>query len=327
METRAHHVLIGLFTLIVVGGLMWFGLWLARGGLEREADYYDLVFEEEVTGLIVGSSVLYNGIRVGEVVELAIDPADPRRTMGRIRVARDTPVSEDTVAQLGVAGFLTGSAHVRLSGGSPESRPLPGGEGDVPVITVEPSPFSRLLAESDVFIERINTIVERVNQLLSPENTERFSRTLDHIEQTTGVVAEQQNQIRQGAQALLQAGHQADETLKEAAITLQEAAETVRQASRFLEHGNHLLDTHGDDIFENASRSMASLERTMTRIDSLTAGNQDAMDDAMQGMTEIGPALQELRMTLNTLRTVTRRLEEDPAGFLMSRDTIKEFKP
>lgn len=327
METRAHHVLIGLFTIIVAGGLMWFGLWLAKGGLERDADYYDLVFEEEVSGLVVGSSVLYNGIRVGEVVELAIDPSDPRRTMGRIRVTRDTPVSEDTVAQLGVAGFLTGSAHVRLSGGSPESRPLSGGEGDVPVITVEPSPFSRLLAESDVFIERINTIVERVNQLLSQENTERFSRTLDHIEQTTGVIAEQQNQIRQGAQALVQAGHQADEMLKEAAITLREATETVKQASRFLEHGNHLLDSHGDDIFESASRSMVSLDRTMTRIDTLMAGNQDALDDAMQGMTEIGPALRELRRTLSTLRTVVGRVEEDPAGFLMSRDTIKEFNP
>lgn len=327
METRAHHVLIGLFTVIVAGGLMWFGLWLARGGLERDADYYGLVFEEEVSGLTVGSSVLYNGIRVGEVVDLAIDPSDPRRTMGRIRVARDTPVSEDTVAQLGVTGFLTGSAHVRLSGGSPESPPLRRAEGEVPVIDVEPSPFSRLRAEGDVLWERINTMAQRINQLLSPENTERFTRTLGHIEQTTGAIAEQTDQIRQGAQALVQAGHQADETLKEAAITLREAADTVKQASRFLEHGNHLLDSHGDDIFENASRSMVSLDRTMTRIDTLMAANRDAMDDAMQGMTEIGPVLRELRVTLGTLRTVVRRLEEDPAGFLMSRDTIKEFNP
>lgn len=132
METRAHHVLIGMFSILAVGGLMWFGLWLAKGGLEREANYYDLVFEEEVTGLTVGSSVLYNGIRVGEVVELSIDPADPRRTLGRIRIARITPVSEDTVAQLGVAGFLTGAAHVRLSGGSPESPPLKAVEGMFP---------------------------------------------------------------------------------------------------------------------------------------------------------------------------------------------------
>lgn len=170
-------------------------------------------------------------------------------------------------------------------------------------------------------------MAQRINQLLSPENTERFSRTLEHIERTTEAVAEQTDQIRQGAQAMVQAGHQADETLHEAAITLQEAAETVKQASRLLERGNSLLDTHGDDIFENASRSMASLERTMTRIDSLTAGNRDVMDDAMRGVAEIGPVLRELRTTLHTLRTVVRRLEEDPAVFLMGRDSIKEFKP
>lgn len=327
METRAHHVLIGLFSILVAGGLMWFGLWLAKGGLEREANYYGLVFEEEVTGLTVGSSVLYNGIRVGEVVELSIDPADPRRTLGRIRVARDTPVSEDTVAQLGVAGLLTGAAHVRLSGGSPESPPLEGGEGDAPVIPVEPSPFSKLRTEGYELWERVDSMTQRINQLLSPENTERFSRTLQHLERTTAAVAEQTDQIRQGAQALVQAGHQADETLSEAAVTLREAAETVKLAGRFVERGNTLLDTHGDDIFENASRSMASLERTMTRIDSLTAGNRGAMDDAMRGAAEIGPALRELRTTLNALRTVARRLEEDPAAFLMGRDAIKEFKP
>lgn len=327
MEPRAHHVLIGLFTVIVVSGLMWFGLWLARGGLEREADYYDLVFKEEVTGLTVGSSVLYNGIRVGEVVELALDPVDPRQTLARIRLGPDTPVREDTRAQLGVAGLLSGAAHIRLSGGSPQSPPLLGEGGDVPVIAVQPSPISRLRTETVVLWERINTLVERFNRLLSPENTERFSRTLEHIEQTTRVIAEQNDQIRQGAQALVQAGHQADDTLEQAAITMQEAAETVRQASRFLEHGNDLLDTHGDDIFGNASRSMASLDRTMTRIDALMAENQEAMHGAMQGMSDIGPAVRELRATLSALRTVVRRLEEDPAGFLMNQDGIEEFNP
>jgi phospholipid/cholesterol/gamma-HCH transport system substrate-binding protein len=169
--------------------------------------------------------------------------------------------------------------------------------------------------------------VQRINGLLSPDNTERFGSTLENLEQTTGVIAEQADEIRRGAQALVQAGQQADETLKEAAITLREAAETVRQASQFLEHGNRLLDTHGENIFENASSSMASLDRTMTRIDSLMARNQDAMDDAIQGTSEIGPAIRELRMTLNALQSVARRLDEDPAGFLMGRDGIKEFNP
>ena len=34
METRAHHVLIGLFTVLVIVGAMLFGLWLAKASMD-----------------------------------------------------------------------------------------------------------------------------------------------------------------------------------------------------------------------------------------------------------------------------------------------------
>lgn len=50
METRAHHVLIGLFTLLVVVAGLLFGVWLAKSHADREWHYYDVVFNEAVTG-------------------------------------------------------------------------------------------------------------------------------------------------------------------------------------------------------------------------------------------------------------------------------------
>lgn len=35
METRAHHVLIGLFSVIVIGAALLFGLWLAKSEIGR----------------------------------------------------------------------------------------------------------------------------------------------------------------------------------------------------------------------------------------------------------------------------------------------------
>jgi phospholipid/cholesterol/gamma-HCH transport system substrate-binding protein len=35
METRAHHVLIGLFTVIVVTAALLFGLWLAKTSTDQ----------------------------------------------------------------------------------------------------------------------------------------------------------------------------------------------------------------------------------------------------------------------------------------------------
>ncbi|MGH8116608.1 MAG: MlaD family protein, partial [Rhodanobacteraceae bacterium] len=61
METRAHHVLIGAFTLVVVALVVLFALWLGKTSLNRQFHYYDIVFTEAVTGLSKGSAVQYNG--------------------------------------------------------------------------------------------------------------------------------------------------------------------------------------------------------------------------------------------------------------------------
>lgn len=42
METRAHHVLIGLFTVLAVGGALLFALWLGKSSMDREYNYYEI---------------------------------------------------------------------------------------------------------------------------------------------------------------------------------------------------------------------------------------------------------------------------------------------
>ncbi len=51
METRAHHVLIGLFTVLMVGAALLFGLWLGQSERRQPGGQYDIVFEEAVSGL------------------------------------------------------------------------------------------------------------------------------------------------------------------------------------------------------------------------------------------------------------------------------------
>src|SRR6185437_4990399 len=134
METKAHHVLIGAFTLVVVAAVLLFALWLGKTSLNRQYSYYDIVFTEAVTGLSKGSPVQYNGIQIGEVSQLKLDPRDPRKVLARIKV--------DTRAKLGLLG-LTGVAFVQLSGGAPTSKPLmPTPDNPVPEIESETSALS-----------------------------------------------------------------------------------------------------------------------------------------------------------------------------------------
>ncbi|MGW8463987.1 MlaD family protein [Pseudomonas sp. CLCA07] len=312
METRAHHVLIGLFTVIVVAGALLFGLWLAKSSVDTEFKDYEVVFNEAVSGLSKGSSVQYSGIKVGDVVTLRLDPKDPRRVLARIRLGGDTPVKEDTKAKLALTG-VTGTSIIQLSGGTPQSPALKGKDGNLPTIVASPSPIALLLSDSNELMAGVNTLMHNANLLFSTENVERISNTLEHLEQTTGTIADQRGDIRQAMQQLASVGKQANNMLE--------------QTTALMRNANGLLNDHGKQALGSAEQAMKSLEQSTTTINKLLATNQDSLNSGMQGLNGLAPAIRELRETLTSLRAISQRLEENPSGYLLGRDKNKEFTP
>ena len=71
METRAPYALIGLFVLATIGAVFGFVYWLHNTGGLGERTVYRVRFENTVSGLLPAPRVLFNGIRVGEVTDLA----------------------------------------------------------------------------------------------------------------------------------------------------------------------------------------------------------------------------------------------------------------
>lgn len=312
METRAHHVLIGLFTVLTVGAALLFALWLAKSSADREFDYYDVIFTEAVSGLSRGGVVQYSGIKVGEVVELKLDPKDPRQVIARVRLNGGTPVRQDTRAKLTLAG-ITGTSLIQLTGGTPSSPPLTAAPGKVPRIVASPSPFARLLADGEDLMTNVNNLLISANRILSPENAERIDRTLEHLEQTTGAIAGQRDNFA--------------EALEQLALASREGRQAMRELAQLMERGNGLLDDQGRSILVDAQKTMASLERSAQRLDALIESNQGAVDGGLRGLNQLGPALQDLRSTLRSLQGVSRQLEDNPADYLLGRDKPKEFQP
>ena len=268
METRAHHVVIGLFTLIVVSAALLFCLWLTNSGSDRQFRLYDIVFNEPVSGLSQGSTVQYSGIRVGEVTQLRLDRDNPNKVWARIRVSASTPIREDTQARLTVAG-ITGTSNIQFSSGSQTSPLLEGKDDEVPIIIATPS--------------------------------------------VTQTVADQRGDLRTLLQQLAQASKQANETLT--------------QTNRQLRNANGLMDGQGKQLGSDAAKTMASLQNTSTILNKLVSENKTSLNNGMQGMNELGPAVDELRRTLATLRAAVSRLEENPAALLRGRERTQEFTP
>ena len=179
METKANYVLIGFFTLGVLAGAFAFVHWFRSIGKATVSANYHVVFQGPVGGLRTGASVLFNGMRVGEVSDLQLNRLDPKQVVATIKIDANTPVRSDTVVGLDFQG-LTGIANIALKGGDPAAGPLPEGPDGMSVLTADvaatqdiSAAVREVLRKVDVFITDNSTQVH--NSLV---NIETFTNTL-----------------------------------------------------------------------------------------------------------------------------------------------------
>jgi len=306
METRANYILIGTFTLLASVGLMLFALWAANYSSEREWRVYRVIFHEPVTGLSEGSSVLYNGIAVGTVRQLMLDPNDPRAVIAELRLHASAPVKTDTSARLSMTS-LTGTPVIQLTGGSPEAPLLVARGNAVPVIDTGASALQNIA-------DTANRLVERLDRALSEDNVARISDTLSHLEQITRSVSEREDDIH----ALLANARQASQRL-DAALTT--TARTMEDFDRTLVQQLPALVARLDDTLER-------LNSAATGADQIIGDNRAAIASfASDGLAQLGPTLAELRALAQDLRRISERFDENPARYLFGHDAPKEFDP
>lgn len=312
MEPRAHHVLIGLFTLVFLASAMVFALWLGKTSTDRDYAWYEVVFDRGVSGLSEGSPVKYSGIEVGDVSELSLDPEDPRNVRALIRVDSEVPIKEDTRAGLALTN-ITGSMSIELEGGNPDSRTLEGNRNAPPAIYAEPSAFSTLMSTSEKLFAKLDELMTNANAMVTPDNARHLKRSLENLDTISTGLLEQRDELSRLVASFDQLSGQTENTL-----------ETFR---RFGVTANSMLDNEGRQLFTTAQSAMNSLETTTTRLEEITARNEGSLDHGMQGIGELAPAMRELRHTLRSLNSVIYRFEDDPAGLLLGRDPIREFEP
>lgn len=305
MEPRAHHVLIGVFTVVVAVAAVLFSLWLAKAGQDAETRDYDIVFLEGVRGLSRGSAVQYNGLRVGEVRLLRLDPNDLQRVRAQVSIQASIPIHEDTQARLALAG-ITGQSVIELSGGTPNSPLLEAMGDSLPMIVASPSPLAQLMAGGEEMMTQISKLLDNANTFLSSENSKSLSASLQKLETLMG----QLSTAGEGVPALVK-----------------ELSQASQQATTLLSSTQGLVDRQGTQAMNAIQKSMEDFSRATQSLSKLLEQNSGAIGRGAQGLTEIEPALRELRQVLAGFRAVTSRLEDNPAGYLLGRDKLQEFTP
>ena len=179
MEIRARYVLMGLFSLAVILAGFGFVYWLENVGGLSERSIYRIRFDSSVSGLLLGSAVQFNGIRVGEVTDLSLNPEDPRQVIVTVSILKDTPVRTDTAVGL-IFGGLTGVPEIALSGGTPAAPQPQASRAEPPLLVAETGASMDWTAAAREAFVRIDTLLSDNSEALTETiaNLDTFSEAL-----------------------------------------------------------------------------------------------------------------------------------------------------
>ncbi len=186
METRANFVAIGAFVLAVIFAGFGFIYWMSTTRDTSSRSELLIAFDGAVTGLGVGGPVLFNGIKVGEVTKLSLDPQNPSRVLALTSVDNTVPLKKDSKAELGYQG-LTGAAHIQLKGGTPSAPSLFAGNA-IPFIKADMSPFDNLIEGAQTLVEKANTTLDVIEKVAA-DNRESISKTVRNVEKFSDALA------------------------------------------------------------------------------------------------------------------------------------------
>ncbi len=187
METKANTALIGAFTLIVLAFAFVFVYWLARGAGEDTNAHLTVIFEDPVTGLSVGSQVVFNGIKIGDVKTLDLDPQNPKNVIAGLAVTPKPSVKADTQVTLGFQG-LTGVGYIEMAGGSQALPPIWEAQPS-PTIIATRSSMQDLLAGARTILARADETLQTLEKTVSDNSDDIALAVLDVRKFTSALAA------------------------------------------------------------------------------------------------------------------------------------------
>ena len=309
MERDAHYATVGIATVALIAALAVFAIWLARLQFNNDYDLYDIVFYGPVRGLSEGGEVHFNGIRVGEVTALNLDPEKGDQVIARVRLDGQTPVRVTSRAQLEPQG-ITGLKYIQITAGNPESALLKAQypEGVVPVIQSQPSPLAELLSGSGTLLAQAVDALNRVNRVLSDDNIRSFSTTLANVEEVSAEL-----QARKGMLA----------ELEEA---LQNANNAILEYQRVAQTTNQLIDTDAREAIANINAASAEAQAAMESLNRTVSGLERPVGDfAQTGLPQLTETVQSLQEATESLKSLLEEVRSSPRDFI-SRPASQELE-
>lgn len=322
MENKAHYALIGMFVMLFFLAIIAAVLWLSNSQFDQKFDDYEVSFNGPVRGLSQGSEVRFNGLKVGEVTRLGLDPKDTNVVVAKIQVVSDTPVDTESYARLEPLG-LTGLSYIQVfSGGEglPLLNDLPG--RDMKRIEGQMSQLDTFLDDGGSVIEKATVTLSHVNSVLAADAIRDFHSILRNIEYITANIdtseldmAEINDMIRSIRLAADRVAITADSFTETSASVNAIATEDVRS------------------LLQKAEGSLAQLDGAIGSFGGLAGNGDELVTDARDainrlsnsGLTDMEETIDGIRRVVQTFGRIADSLEQNPAQFIVGteRETVE----
>ncbi len=263
METRANYILIGAFTLAVIVGVFGFVYWFQNIGGTGERAFYRVVFDGSVSGLRTGASVLFNGIRVGEVTGLALDPKRPKQVIARISVDKGVAIRADTEIGLEFQGLI-GISALSLKGGDPNKPPLVGAasiKDDGPLLTAPPGATQDVTQAARDALRKVQEFIE--------DNQKVFKSALANVDAFSAALArnsERVDHIAAGLENLTGGADGKGGDINEAARSIRTLAENLDKRTAELTVGILKLANSGTRTLSTIDKAAKNFDANPSRI-------------------------------------------------------------
>jgi phospholipid/cholesterol/gamma-HCH transport system substrate-binding protein len=301
-----NFTVVGAFVLAMTTLLIAGVLWLAAGGASRSPeDLYQAIEDESVAGLNLNAPVKYNGVDVGRVRSIALDPTNPNRVRLVLAIKRGTPIKVDTLAILKTQG-LTGIAYVELTGGARDAATLLASvDGELPQIRTKPSLSAQLENVLTRVLTQLDSTSNNLNALLSDANKAAFSQTLANSAQVSQTLAEL---LAKNRGAL-------DRTLANSALAAERGAQASAQIGPVLDRIGR-----GADAVERLGSSAALASDNAGKAVVTAAGDLQRL--TAEALPDLQRLTGDLVLLSGSLRRLAEQAERSPSSLLLGRSPV-----
>ena len=275
-------------------------------------------------GLAPGASVLFGGIKAGQVDDVRSSPEDPTRIQVTFNVKADTPLNENSKARSGTVTVM-GTPALLITTGTNDARRLDPGEAvraEEPVgldevakrATAAADAATALMAnlsrELPALTGDIRTVLGNANEITGPSNQKRIASILSEFEGMLNRESPKIARITDEMSALVQ---HADSLVYSAKPIPANINDAVTKA-------NDLLAT----VREPLVKDLADLNTVIQQAHDTLAGVQSVLGENRQDVAE---TVQNLRDASENVRALTESLKQRPWNLVRTTQPVDRKVP